>query len=72
VNVVDSPERFTIIVKDVGKAYNPLVSFKPDNLEDIDEDRLSIMMIQGICDEVNYKYLNGINCLYLNIKKTTS
>ena len=72
VNVVDAPERFTIIVKDVGKAYNPLVSFKPDNLEDIDEDRLSIMMIQGICDEVNYKYLNGINCLYLNIKKTTS
>ena len=72
VNVVDAPERFTIIVKDVGKAYNPLVSFKPDNLEDIDEDRLSIMMIQGICDEVNYKYLNGINCLYLNIKKNTS
>ena len=69
VNVVDALERFTIIVKDVGKAYNPLVSFKPDNLEDIDEDRLSIMMIQGICDEVNYKYLNGINCLYLNIKK---
>jgi len=69
VNVVDEPERFTIIVKDAGKAYNPLVSFKPDNLEDVDEDLLSMMMIQGICDEVNYKYLNGINCLYLNIMK---
>jgi len=45
------------------------VSFKPDNLEDVDEDLLSMMMIQGICDEVNYKYLNGINCLYLNIMK---
>lgn len=69
VNVVDEPERFTIIVKDVGKAYNPLLSFKPENLDDVDENLLSIMMIQGICDEVNYQYLNGINCLYLNIKK---
>ncbi len=71
VNVVDEPERFTIIVKDVGKAYNPLISFKLADSGDIDEEKLSIMMIQGICDEVNYKYLNGINCLYLNIKKRT-
>ncbi len=69
VSIIDQPERFTIIVKDVGKAYNPLVSYQPGLNEDVDEEKLRMVLVQGICDKVNYKYTNGLNCLYLNIKK---
>lgn len=69
VSVVDQAERFTIIVKDVGKPYNPLVTYRPGLLEDIKEDELGMVMVQNICSEVNYKYQNGLNCLYINITK---
>ena len=43
-------ERFTIIFKDVGKAYNPLIG-------------------QQYCNDSNYQYQNGLNCLYMNFPK---
>jgi len=69
VSVIDQPERITIIVKDVGKAYNPLLSYQPGLSEDVDEEQFGMILVRGICDKVNYKYTNGLNCLYLNIKK---
>ena len=69
VSVIDQPERFSIIIKDVGKAYNPLVSYQPGEHDVIDEEQIGIAIVQGLCDEINYKYANGLNCLYLNIKK---
>jgi anti-sigma regulatory factor (Ser/Thr protein kinase) len=69
VSIIDQPERFSIIVKDVGKAYNPLVSYRPGLLDNIDEEQIGMIMVQSLCDEINYKYANGLNCLYLNIKK---
>lgn len=69
VSIIDQPTRFSIIVKDVGKAYNPLVSYQPGQHDVIDEEQIGIAIVQGLCDEINYKYANGLNCLYLNIKK---
>jgi hypothetical protein len=53
----------------VGKAYNPLVSYQPGQHDVIDEEQIGLDIVKGLCDEVNYKYANGLNCLYLNIKK---
>ncbi|SHL20730.1 MATE family efflux transporter [Xylanibacter ruminicola] len=69
VSIIDQPTRFSIIVKDVGKAYNPLVSYQPGQHDVIDEEQIGIAIVKGLCDEINYKYANGLNCLYLNIKK---
>ena len=69
VSIIDQSERFSIIVKDVGRAYNPLVSYQPGQHDNIEKDQIGIIIVQGLCDEVNYKYANGLNCLYLNIKK---
>ena len=69
VSIIDQPTRFSIIVKDVGKAYNPLVSYQPGQHDVIDEEQIGLDIVKGLCDEVNYKYANGLNCLYLNIKK---
>lgn len=69
VSIIDQSERFSIIVKDVGRAYNPLVNYQPGQHDNIEKDQIGIIIVQGLCDEVNYKYANGLNCLYLNIKK---
>ena len=69
VSIIDQPTRFSIIVKDVGKAYNPLVSYQPGQHDVIDEEQIGLDIVKGLCDEINYKYANGLNCLYLNIKK---
>ena len=69
VSIIDQPTRLSIIVKDVGKAYNPLVSYQPGQHDVIDEEQIGLDIVKGLCDEVNYKYANGLNCLYLNIKK---
>ena len=69
VSIIDQSERFSIVVKDVGRAYNPLVSYQPGQHDRIEKDQIGIIIVQGLCDEINYKYANGLNCLYLNIKK---
>ena len=46
-----------------------LVSYRPELLDNIDEEQIGMIMVQSLCDEINYKYANGLNCLYLNIKK---
>ena len=69
VSIIDQSERFSIIVKDVGRAYNPLVIYQPEQHGMIEEEQIGIAIVQGLCDEINYKYANGLNCLYLNIKK---
>lgn len=50
VSVQNLQERLTIILKDVGRAYNPLEG-------------------QQYCEDSNYQYQNGLNCLYLNFQK---
>lgn len=65
--VTCSEDRLTIIVKAIGKAYNPLVEYhtvtagqEPDNLQ------LSMMIVEGFCRSIDYRYRNGVNSLYLN------
>ena len=46
VSVLNRQQRLTVIVKDVGKAYNP--------------------QLKHHCEDINYQYQNGLNCLYFN------
>lgn len=66
VSVQYQPERLTIIIKDVGKAYNPLIAYQVKNNEDIDVNMLYMNITQHYCKEINYQYQSGQNCLYLN------
>ncbi len=54
--------KFTIILKSVGSPYNP---FKSEGQADLDAPSLDI--VKGYSTETNYKYMNGVNCLYINI-----
>jgi len=68
-------ERLTITVKSIGKAYNPLLEYNPTPGHDpaladgqYDALRLSMMIVEGFCQSIDYRYRNGVNSLYLNFK----
>lgn len=69
ISLADFADRVTITVKDVGKAYNPIMKYSIGGEEDFDETKLSIIIATGLCEDINYQYMNGLNCLYLNFKK---
>ena len=64
VGIVDGDDRFTILVKAAGKAYNPLYAYQEDT-----PASLSLRIVEGYCRDVNYRYASGVNCVYLNFDK---
>lgn len=57
-----SGERLTITVKSIGKAYNPLIEYNPGAAD----ANLSMMIVEGFCRSIDYRYRNSVNSLYLN------
>lgn len=64
VGIVDGDDRFTILVKASGKAFNPLYAYQEDT-----PASLSLRIVEGYCRDVNYRYASGVNCVYLNFDK---
>lgn len=64
VGIVDGDDRFTILVKAAGKAFNPLHAYQEDT-----PASLSLRIVEGYCRDVNYRYASGVNCVYLNFDK---
>ena len=64
VGIVDGDNRFTILVKAAGKAFNPLHAYG-DNAP----ESLSLRIVEGFCRDVHYRYASGVNCVYLNFDK---
>lgn len=69
ISVNNQEDKLSIIIKDVGKPYNPIVKYIPNHIDDVDESQLSMLLVNGLCENINYKYMNGVNCLYLNFEK---
>ena len=67
VGIVDGDDRFTILVKAAGKAFNPLHAYGK-----IDPEALSLRIVEGFCRDVNYRYASGVNCVYLNFDKISA
>lgn len=66
VSVLKQQDQLTIIIKDVGKAYNPLLVHQAKCNEDVDENMIYMSITQHYCKDINYQYKNDLNCLYLN------
>ena len=67
VGIVDGDDRFTILVKAAGKAFNPLHVYGKN-----DPEALSLRIVEGLCRDVNYRYASGVNCVYLNFDKSSA
>ena len=66
VSVLKQQDLLTVIIKDVGKAYNPQLAHQAKDNEDVDENTIYMTVTQHYCKDINYQYKNGLNCLYLN------
>lgn len=69
ISMNDQEDKIYIIIKDAGKPYNPITKYIPNTIDDVDESKLSMLLVNSLCKNLTYKYMNGVNCLYLNFEK---
>jgi hypothetical protein len=66
VRIIDKETAFTVVVKSKGPLRNPIYRLSDDELMDIDDSNLRRAILSRVCKNINHKYMNGINCIYLN------
>jgi Na+-driven multidrug efflux pump len=69
VRIIDKADMFTIVVKSKGPLRNPIYRYTDSEVMDINEDNLRRAILSRVCKHINHKYMNGINCIYLNYKR---
>ena len=69
VRIIDKADMFTIVVKSKGPLRNPIYRYADSEVMNIDEDNLRRAILSRVCKQINHKYMNGINCIYLNYKR---
>jgi putative MATE family efflux protein len=72
VRIIDKEKEFTVVVKSKGPLRNPIYKFNDEELMDMDENNLRRAILSRLCKNINHKYMNGINCIYLNYSRTES
>lgn len=70
VHIIDKKTAFTVVVKSKGPLQNPIYKYSNDNLMDIDDSDLRQAILSRVCKNINHKYMNGVNCIYLNFNRT--
>lgn len=63
---VDTGEKVIITMKDDGKPYNPIIKYDAANGSNPEDANLALVILNAFCPDLNYKYMNGINCVYMN------
>ncbi len=69
VRIIDKEDVFTVLVKSKGPLRNPIYKFADDELMTIDENNLRRAILSRVCKNISHKYMNGINCIYLNFHR---
>ena len=72
VRIIDKEKEFTVVVKSKGPLRNPLYKYSDEEIMDMDENNLRRAILSRLCKNINHKYMNGINCIYLNYSRTES
>lgn len=68
--VVDDGKKITIIMKDDGKPYSPIVKYNAAEGSSIEDANLALVILNAFCPDLSYEYMNGINCVYMNFNYT--
>ncbi len=65
-------EKLTITLKDDGRPFNPVFTYVQPTKEQLlsgKDIKLGLTLVNGLCKDINYKYLYGQNIVYLNFMK---
>ena len=63
---VDTGKKLLITMKDDGKPYNPIIKYDATSGANPEDANLALVILNAFCPDLNYKYMNGINCVYMN------
>jgi hypothetical protein len=66
VRVIDKRDVFTVVLKSKGPLRNPIYKYSDSEVMDIDDSNMRRAILSRVCKNINHKYMNGINCIYLN------
>ena len=69
VRIIDKEKEFTVVVKSKGPLRNPIYKYSDEELMNIDKNHMRRAILSRVCKNINHKYMNGINCIYLNYKR---
>ena len=66
VHIIDKDPVFTVVVKSKGPLRNPIYKYSDDKLIHINGSNMRLAILSRVCKHINHKYMNGVNCIYLN------
>lgn len=70
VRIIDKEKELTVVVKSKGPLLNPIYKYADEELMDMDEGNLRRAILSRVCKNINHKYMNGVNCIYLNYNRS--
>ena len=70
VRIIDKEKELTVVVKSKGPLRNPLYKYSDEEIMDMDENNLRRAILSRLCKNINHKYMNGINCIYMNYSRS--
>ena len=66
VRIIDKEPVFTAVIKNKGPLQSPIYKYSDDTVMDIDDGNMRRAVLSRVCKVMNHKYMNGVNCTYLN------
>lgn len=69
VRIIDKETVFTVMLKDKGPLRNPIYKYTDKEVLDLDDGNMRRAILSRVCKNINHKYMNGINCIYLNYSR---
>lgn len=68
-HIIHHPERIQVVIKDAGTPFNPVHVFSDsaaDALEKGEKMHLKTRLINALCNDLSYNYMNGLNVTYMS------
>ena len=66
VRIIDKETVFTVVLKSKGPLRNPIYKYSDSDVMNIEDHNLRRAILSRVCKNISHKYMNGINCIYLN------
>jgi hypothetical protein len=69
VRIIDKEKVFTVVLKSKGPLRNPIYKYSNQEVLNLDKSNMRRAILTRLCNNINHKYMNGINCIYLNYNR---
>jgi len=69
VRIIDKEKVFTVVLKNKGPLRNPIYKYSNKEVLDLEESNMRRAVLSRVCKNISHKYMNGINCIYLNYNR---